>query len=702
MVGRRQSGLAAAGAWLACGAAWLAHVAGQAFPPVLSRVVVVVAVVATAAYLIALGVDCWRDATGWRSPRRLALVLTAVSLVVHLVGIDFELLDHPRSDEGVYYEEAVRINAGEPLPETFNYGHLYYYAPAFVLWVQGLFPDVLLAAGARLYGLESQFAVSRLLLRGLGALLGALTTIPIFWAGYRIAGLFAAVTGGLLITFSTLYNTVAHEVISDVPSGFFAALCFGLAARLLDGERWRDYLLAGVAAGLAAASKYPGGVAAVAIFGLWLYWRWRQRNWSWHLFGAAGVSILTVLATMPALWLRSAAVVTGDGRDIFFGWRQYALSGWVGVTPESIPIYYAQRIVGDLGWPAMVLGLTGLVLLAAGERRRLVVMALFPLVYLTLIGSMSMAVGRNLQPVLPAIAVVLGVGVGGWAGWLGRRWNAGRALTPVALGLLTLAWPAFHTVAWGVSHNRPGTRQQMVEWIEANLPHGSGIAREDYTPGLDRRHYFWQHRRFLWRFPAEELARPRWDYVMLADSAWKRFFPEGEIPEDHRAMVARRYEEFFGWPLVAEFHPSLWRTGPRISLYRIPPASGEYRVRRRWTAAEVSWVSDEAIRPRAEGGPLVFDRKWQIAVFKDYFEPGLYEVKLMTEPPDPEAYVHLVTPENVEVGAFRALRGRVVAELPERGKYLVRVFQEPGSTLEAVALRPAAEGAVPTPRLPAE
>lgn len=696
------TGWAAGGLTVLSLAAWLAQLAGRPLAPAAARLVVAAGGFALATYVGSLALDYWLRPRDWRSPRRVLLLLVIVSLAVHLVGIDYELLDHPRSDEGVYYVEAVRINDGKVLPETFNYGHFYYYAPAFVLWVQELFAGPLLAAGEAVYGLESDFAVSRLLLRFLTALLAALTTIPVFWAAFRIAGTFAATVAGLLITFSTLYNSVAHEVICDVPAGFFAAVCFGVTARLLDGETRRDYLVAGVAAGLAAASKYPGGVAALAIFGMWLYWRLRLRRWSWSLFVAAGASIATLLAVMPALWLRSGAVATGQGRDIFFGWRQYALSGWVGVTPESISGYYGQRIVADLGWPAVVVGLTGLALLAARERRRLLAMALFPLGYLVLIGAMSMAVVRNLQPVLPAIAAVLGVGCAGWAAWLHRRRLAQPAVANAALVSLVIAWPVFHTVAWDVSHSRPGTRQQMIEWIEANVPHGAGIAREDYTPELDRRHYLWQHRRFLWRVPEEELKRPEWDYVMLADAAWIRFFPPGAPPADHRAVVAERYEEFFGWPLAAEFRPSLWRSGPRVSLHRIPQTPSDYRTRRRWTAAEVAWVSDEAIRPRVEGGPLAFDRKWQIAVFKDHFAAALYEIKLFSEPFDPEAYVHVVTPDNREVGAFRARRGSVVVALPEAAKYLVRVFQEPGSTLDSLVVRPAPEGAEPTAPLPPE
>ena len=129
--------------------------------------------------------------------------------------------------------------------------------------------------------------MERLLLQRVNATLAALTAGAVFGAAYRVIGraggssedptrvmrpLLAATFASALIIFSPLYNSIAHQLIADVPAAAFGAFSLYFVSRLLEEERLEDYLLAGAAAGLAAASKYPGGMVAVAIFAVWLSW----------------------------------------------------------------------------------------------------------------------------------------------------------------------------------------------------------------------------------------------------------------------------------------------------------------------------------------------------------------------------------------------------------------------------------------------
>ena len=64
--------------------------------------------------------------------------------------------------------------------------------------------------------------------------------------------------------------------------------------------------------------------------------------------------------------------------------------------------------------PVLLLGTLGVVFLTTEVRRRLMAVLPFPVVYLGLIFSMNMVGEHTLQPVLPALAAVLGVGASAW------------------------------------------------------------------------------------------------------------------------------------------------------------------------------------------------------------------------------------------------------------------------------------------------
>ena len=73
-----------------------------------------------------------------------------------------------------------------------------------------------------------------------------LKMIGSFGIGAPASGQWAGAMAALLLIFSPLYNAGSHLNTCDVPSAFFAALCLLFVARLIDEERTRDYLLAGI------------------------------------------------------------------------------------------------------------------------------------------------------------------------------------------------------------------------------------------------------------------------------------------------------------------------------------------------------------------------------------------------------------------------------------------------------------------------
>ncbi|HXU32261.1 MAG TPA: glycosyltransferase family 39 protein, partial [Thermoanaerobaculia bacterium] len=340
---KRRAVLAAVALWSLLGALWLLAVGARFGGAVaLARVIFPLALAATA-----VGSILWlRSRIATR--RWLIPALLALSLAVRLIGADHEVSGRYWGDEGTYYQHATQINEGKLLTRSFVYPHLTYDLYAFVLWLAGLFPSLTAGAVRLFWGVTVPLEREWLILRLVAALLGAFTVVPVALLARRIAAKAAAsrpdlhtlagTFAGLLLIANPHFNMGSHLFICDAPSAFFAAVSLAFAGRLLDDERNRDYVAAGIWAGLAAAAKYPAGVVAVAIVALWIGWRFvrfdepgtKPRRWSWGLLWAGLAAIGAFVAVMPSLAVYPDIALFGQ-RGMLFGARQYALHGWIGV-----------------------------------------------------------------------------------------------------------------------------------------------------------------------------------------------------------------------------------------------------------------------------------------------------------------------------------------------------------------------------------
>ncbi len=571
---RSLSGWLPAFLWALVVLLWWIDVGGASPPLILSRAAVLLAVAATAAWLIRLLVRRLAGKRGWALAAAAVLpALLVLSLTVRCVGLSHEVEGRYYLDEGTYYHHASEINAGRMLRLSFTYPHLMYYLDALALWMASLFPGVVRGwAGA--VGVDDPLGVSWLLLRGVVALLSALTVIPVFRIAERLGGTTAGAVAGLLLILSPLFNDGSHLNTCDVPSAFFATLCLLFVARLVEEETTRDYLLAGVCAGLAAGTKYPAGVVAVAIIAVWVFWRVTRRDLRFGLLWAGLAALAAFLAVVPSVLVFPEAAFFG-GRGILFGARQYGKGGWLGVMPQSNALYYAQALAGSFGWPALLAGLSGLVM--GPKSRRWLWLLPFPVVYLALIVSMHMVVRRNLYPAVPILAALLGTGIAVWRGRLreARQGGPGRPALAAALLALCLVQPAWRTGIQAVGLARPSTREIAREWIRVQIPRGASIAKESYTPDFPEGEFEVFHRRFVTRLTLEELRK--FDYVLVASAAYSRFNDPAALTRPHQQKMAERYAEIFrSWELVREWDPSETRLGPVIRLYRPRPlASGD-------------------------------------------------------------------------------------------------------------------------------
>lgn len=674
---------------------WLLSAAGAPPPIPLSRLLVTAALLAAVMSTTRVVGRWWRvvgDSPPPRWPGRWLLGILVMALGVGAVGLDHELGGLYFADEGTYLAQAQRINGGQLLRGWFIYPHLLFYLDAVVLWAASLFSPWVEAAAGRLYGLPAHL-VPALLTRAVTAALGAFTVVPVFLAGRRIAGDRAAVVAALLLALSPLFSGVILLHLSDVPGAFFAALTLVPVTALLTRERAVLYLAAGAAAGLAAGSKYPAGLVTVAVAGVWLSWRLGPRSTlpaepgsggRWGLLLAAAVAAAMFLLTTPSL-LAFPRGAFGGGADLLFGARLYWKTGWPGVAHSSNALFYARELVVAFGVPALAGGLVGLLAVPRETRRRLLWLLPFPLVYLVLLLALKAAVTRTLMPVLPVVAIYLGVG---WSALLEafHRYRPRWRRVAMAVLVVALLVPATRVAGQRVRAARPTTRDEAARWISRHLPPGSALIQEAYTPELgDRGRFFLRRPRFAVRIPMSELADPRYDFLLLSSQAYGRFLrPDRAQREDITAPRERYRALFAAFPMVAEWRPRWLQAGPTLHLLSLDPEPRPFVERAVLGGGEALLAAD---RMRPPGTPEVaYGTPGDWSLFKAYLPAGplRFEVAGDLVPGGRLRAVDRLGGMAVEAQVGADGSGRL--ELPEAAKYFLYVELPASSRLRTLTL----------------
>jgi 4-amino-4-deoxy-L-arabinose transferase-like glycosyltransferase len=380
-------------------------------------------------------------------------------------------------------------------PRFFNYPSLTIYIQFIV---QGIL-YVLLSAAGRVHS-TVDFRVlyvtdpTAFLVMGrvVTILFAAGTVFLVYRIGKQIGGLACAVPAALLLALNPLHAAQSVVVEVDVPLTFYATLSLMYALRILDAPSRRNYVMAGLAAGLATSTKYTGILVVIPLLAAHLL---APRGGSrtakkkavarpaWKFLALSGVVLVAAFAaTSPFVFL-----------DLKTFWHDLSLErahmrlGHFGSAGTSTWLYYADAMANRLlGWPSALLLAAGLVHLLASRRRAWVlVLAAFLIPMWVMIGSWNMKADRYLLPLLPPALLICG-GMLAEIPALARRRLRGSAVQQavmVAAALVLLAGQSGGAHAYQ-NRLRPDPRTEARKWIKANIPPGALIVTETLGPDL--------------------------------------------------------------------------------------------------------------------------------------------------------------------------------------------------------------------------
>ena len=330
---------------------------------------------------------------------------------------------------------------------------------------------------------DEQVAVRRLLIaRVTTAVLGAGTVVLTALAAARLAASLAVppIAGpiaGLALGLSLLHVNLSHLALNDVPASFFLAAGLLFGVRGLVAPHPREYLLAGLAAGLAAAAKYNSGVvAALPLVGAAALVTTRAiRPTSGVGFVAltAAGGLAGLLLGMPEWLWATRAILAGMAAQ-----AQIADRPLLGQQDEPVWSLFGQATLAGIGWPTVLAALFGLAWTVRSAPWHAVALLVSPALYLAVMLRNELFAARFALPLLPFVALFAGLGVARIAAWQ----PAGlRRVAVAALALLLVGAPSALDV---VQHNRlattTDTRVLAQEWVRRR-PREARIAAQTFS-----------------------------------------------------------------------------------------------------------------------------------------------------------------------------------------------------------------------------
>ncbi len=202
----------------------------------------------------------------------------------------------------------------------------------------------------------------------------------------------------------------------------------------------------------------------------------------------------------------------------------------------------------------------------------------FPILFFLIIGCAKLRWHRWLIPVLPFEAIFFGVGFYFSYQYLSKiRKNQYFRLQIIGIlivALITASYPILkHNVERAKRLTRTDTRTLSKDWVETNLPQGSTIAYEFYTPHLHKR----QKRKFNLikiNWPKRIVSKPisaykkmSVDYIIISSYVKNKMDKE----PDKYPLEISRYKELKNMASLIKIFDNKNNPGYVIEIYKLKP-----------------------------------------------------------------------------------------------------------------------------------
>jgi hypothetical protein len=323
--------------------------------------------------------------------------------------------------------------------------------------------------------------------------LGTLAVWLLYFVGSRLFDRRIGLLAAALMAVSFLPVFYSKLALNDVPTLVPVEVSLWASAGILRFARRRHYAIAGFALGLAAATKYTGGIVCLPLLAAALL---RARESGGRRAALRGLALAAALALL-------AFVIADPYSLIDFSAFKASLahqssesteaSGKLGLTHGSGVLYYLWTVTWGVGWVPGIAALGAAIALWFERQNRRLLLLFVPalVVYLIFMGVQGRYFGRWLMPVVPLICLLAAYGGIRTADLAAHR-RPRLHLAIVALAACALcAQGLIYSVHSGIVNARADTRNITRAWLVAHVPIGTPVVVEPVVPeewGLDVGH----------------------------------------------------------------------------------------------------------------------------------------------------------------------------------------------------------------------
>jgi hypothetical protein len=373
------------------------------------------------------------------------------------------------------------------------------------------------------------------------ALLGTLTLWLLYLTGARLFSRAVGLLAAAILAVAFLPVFYSHLALNDVPTLAPLTLSLFGTAGVLRRGRPLDYVLAGLGLGLAAGTKYTGGIVIVPLLAAFVadYRTPQGRRTAPLALALAGVTALAAfIATNPYSILAFHEFHSGLAEQ-----SSRSAQGKLGAPAGGGLRYYLWSFTWGLGWVPSLAALGGALTVWRYDRRVAWVLVPTVVAFLIFMGLETRYFGRWVLPIFPIaclLAAQFALALHGLAMGALKRRHAARAgdrapsrwLRALGAGfacliVLALIWQGLvYSIHSDRVLSRPYTAALARDWMLAHVPAGTPILLEPVVPNA-------------W---AEDPPYSRRPWYKVPDQRYL-LEPDGrEIPPPGRYVIVENYE----------------------------------------------------------------------------------------------------------------------------------------------------------------
>lgn len=476
------------------------------------------------------------------------ILLLALLIRVWSIGFGLPYLYHP--------DEPNKIAIAQNMFKTGDLNPHYFYKPTLFIYLNALayipyyslgkllgafnsptdiLPPVMLTMGVGVAPIPTAVLMGRLLT----TIFATASVFMIFVIGRQISD---KASVGLLSAFimSISITNVANSrfVTENSFVVFFSLVVTWAAIHIYQRGETRDYIIAGIATGFAVSSKYPGGV--IGILPLIAHFMHPKRK------GIRDYRLYLALIFIPIAFFATTPFALLDYKefleDTLYEVGHYS-TGHAGMEGNSLIWYlsYMWRTAGAI----YILAVLGIIHGFYSRSKDIIFLSIFPLVYFVFISSFAVRNDRTLLPMTPFMFLLA---ASFWVRLLdkakGLPSKVARQLsifTTICLLIISLVLSISPTVKNIIQRTTADSRETARVWINANLPPGTKIAIESYSPFLESPHFLVQGIGKIIDYQPEWYIENGFDYLVFSQRMYGRYY---DNPERYSVQISR-YDGFF-------------------------------------------------------------------------------------------------------------------------------------------------------------